>query len=182
MYTIHNISDEFHGPKNVSNPSDQEDFPKFHPWPCLTSFAQLPHYCYLTGTATTTRYIPLTAKEWANVSTSGTAQLETLVCIAERPFSLSFSESTRTVLSWQLWFLPIWKWSRALRNRHNILLWFFESGKSSWDAGVPGVRKQTFTAMAPSQADSGNLCLLHITNIFHTVSKLESPNFPISNP
>lgn len=200
MYTTHNISDDFHSPKNVSNSSDQEDFPKFHPWPCLTSFTQLPLYCYLTATTTTTRYIPLTEKEWANVNTSGTAQLETLVCKAQRPFSL-FSESTRTVLSWQLWFLPIWKWSRALRNRHNILLWFFESGKSSWDPGVPGVRKQTFLVLALSKADSGipgvgkqtfpamALPRLRVANsvcctspiFFHTVSKLESPNFPISN-
>lgn len=167
MYTIHNITDDFHGPKNDSNPSEREDFPEFHPWPHLTSFAQLPHYCYLTATATTTLifHCKRTGKCDTSVCT-GTAQLETLVCIAQRSFSSPFSESTRTVLSPRLSFLPIWKWSCALRNHHNILLWFFESGKSSWESGVPGVRKQTFTATAISKPDSGKFCLLLITNIF----------------
>lgn len=113
-------------------------------------------------------HIPLTAKELASVAhlSVGTAQLETLVCIAQRSFSSPFSESTRTVLSPRLSFLPIWKWSCALRNHHNILLWFFDSGKSSRESDVPGVRKQTFTATAISKPDSGKFCLLLITNIF----------------
>lgn len=185
MYTIHNITDDFHGPKNVSNPSEHEDFPEFHPWPHLTSFAQLPHYCYLTAMATTTLIFHSQQKNWqvwAHLSVLVLPSWKPWCAWHRGPFPRPFPSPQG---------LSSHDGFHVFQYGNDLVLWeitiiFYcdflnlESlPESLVSVGLENRHSQPWLFLSLTVANS--VCF-SLPIFFHTVSKLESPNFPISNP